>query len=153
MASTLDVTIKDFPRKVITSMRRICFFKSELLKVSESRKEILVSSILPKNELENSNFWPYLLEQKLFIRFLKELKEKTFLTYEIIWIIPPQTKKTDKDLARLIHTSVLPSNWNLDKIFALTGPLGQVHMAKKLFSIFLHAGRWLFSSKIVSKTV
>jgi hypothetical protein len=25
----------------------------------------------------------------------------------------------------------LPSNWNLDKIFALTGELGQVHMAKK----------------------
>ena len=40
----------------------------------------------------------------------------------------------------LIHTSVLPSNWNLDKIFALTGQLGQVHVAKKIFVIFLHAG-------------
>jgi len=26
---------------------------------------------------------------------------------------------------------VLPSSWNLDKIFALTGELGQVHKAKK----------------------
>ena len=31
------------------------------------------------------------------------------------------------------HTSVLPSNWNLDKIFDLTGQLGQLHMAKKKF--------------------
>ena len=58
----------------------------------------------------------------------------------------------------LIHTSVLPSNWNLGKIFALTGQLGQEHMVKKIFPIFLHAGRWLFlllnllfSSKLVSK--
>ena len=29
-------------------------------------------------------------------------------------------------LTRLIHTSVLPSNWNLRKFFALTGELGQV---------------------------
>ena len=58
----------------------------------------------------------------------------------------------------LIHTSVLPSNWNLGKFFVLTGELGQVHMAKKLFPIFLHAGKGLFlilnlwfSSKLVSK--
>ena len=47
-------------------------------------------------------------------------------------------------LTWLIHTSVLPSNWNLGKISALTGQLGQVHMVKKIFLIFLHAGRWLF---------
>ena len=47
-------------------------------------------------------------------------------------------------LTWLIQTSFLPSNWNLDKIFALTGELGQVHMAKKIFPIFLHEGRWLF---------
>ena len=47
-------------------------------------------------------------------------------------------------LTRLIHTSFLPSNWNLDKNFALTGELGQVHMAKKIFPIFLHAGSWSF---------
>ena len=34
---------------------------------------------------------------------------------------------------------VLPSNCNLGKIFALTGPLGQVHMVKELFLKFLHA--------------
>ena len=38
----------------------------------------------------------------------------------------------------------LPSNWNLDKFFALTGELSQVHMAKKKNPIFRHAGRWLF---------
>ena len=37
-----------------------------------SRKEI--SSILPKNELENSNFCPSLLGQTFFVRFLGELK-------------------------------------------------------------------------------
>ena len=33
-----------------------------------------MSSILPKNELENSNFCPSLLGQKFFVRFLEELK-------------------------------------------------------------------------------
>ena len=58
-----------------------------------------------------------------------------------------------------IHTLCLPSNRNLDIFFALTGELGQVHMAKKIFPIFHHVGRWLFfllnlwfSSKLVSKT-
>ena len=36
-------------------------------------------------------------------------------------------------LTLLIHISVLPSNWNLGKNFALSGPLGQVHMVKKNF--------------------
>ena len=44
----------------------------------------------------------------------------------------------------LIHTSVLPSNWNPDKIFAPTGLLGQVHMVKKIFLKFLHAGAIFF---------
>jgi hypothetical protein len=34
-----------------------------------------VSSILPKNELENVNFFPSLLGQKFFVRFLGELKK------------------------------------------------------------------------------
>ena len=38
----------------------------------------------------------------------------------------------------LIHISVLPSNWNLIKNFAVTGQLGQVHTIKKIFLIFLH---------------
>ena len=33
-----------------------------------------MSSILPKNELENVNFCPSLLGQKFFVRFLEELK-------------------------------------------------------------------------------
>ena len=34
----------------------------------------MVSSILPKNELENSNFCPSLMGQKFFVRFMEELK-------------------------------------------------------------------------------
>ena len=34
-----------------------------------------MSSILPKNELENVNFCPSLLGQKFFVRFLGELKK------------------------------------------------------------------------------
>ena len=47
-----------------------------LVKVSYSRKEILVSSNLPKNELVNLNFWPSLLGQKFFVQFLEELKKE-----------------------------------------------------------------------------
>ena len=39
-------------------------------------------------------------------------------------------------LTRLIHTSFLPSNWNLDKHFALTCELGHVQMAKKYICDF-----------------
>ena len=56
---------------------------TSLLKVSESRKEILVSSILPKNELENVCFCPSLRGQKFFVRFLGELKKPKSL-FEII---------------------------------------------------------------------
>ena len=44
----------------------------ESLKVSLSRKEILASSILPKNELENVNFCPSLQGQKFWVRFFSE---------------------------------------------------------------------------------
>ena len=36
----------------------------------------LVSLIVPKNELENSNFCPSLMGQNFFVRFLEELKKK-----------------------------------------------------------------------------
>ena len=39
-------------------------------------------------------------------------------------------------LTWLIHLSVLPSNWNLGKMFALTGSLDQVHMVKINISVF-----------------
>ena len=45
-----------------------------VIKVSSSQKQILVSSILPKNKLENVNFGPSLPGQKFFVRFLGELK-------------------------------------------------------------------------------
>ena len=43
-----------------------------------------MSSILPKNELETSNFCPSLLGQKFFVRFLEELK-KIKCHFEINW--------------------------------------------------------------------
>jgi hypothetical protein len=43
-------------------------------------KCFLVSSILPKNELENLNLCPSLLGQKFFVRFLEELKNKNVLS-------------------------------------------------------------------------
>ena len=47
---------------------------------SFSQKEILVSSVLPKNELENVNFCPSLLGQKFFISFCGELKNQKALS-------------------------------------------------------------------------
>jgi hypothetical protein len=52
------------------------------LKASYSQKEILVSSILPKNELENVDFCPSLLGQTFFDLFLGELK-KPKIPFEI----------------------------------------------------------------------
>ena len=43
-----------------------------------------MSSILPKNELENSNFCPSLLGQTFFVRFLGELKTPKS-PFEINW--------------------------------------------------------------------
>ena len=43
-----------------------------------------MSSILPKNELENFNFCPSLLGQKFLVHFLGELK-KTKCHFEINW--------------------------------------------------------------------
>ena len=58
--------------------------KSKQLKVSWSQKEILVSSILPKNKFENFNSCPSLLGQKIFFQFLEELK-RTKSPFEINW--------------------------------------------------------------------
>ena len=46
--------------------------KMKILKVILSQNEILVSSILLKNELENVDFCPTLLGQKFFVRLLGE---------------------------------------------------------------------------------
>ena len=43
-----------------------------------------MSSILPKNELENVNFCPSLLGQKFFVRFWRELK-KPKSPFQINW--------------------------------------------------------------------
>ena len=57
---------------------------ASVLKVSYSGKEILVSSILPKNKLENVNFCPCLLGQKFIVSLLGELK-KLKSSFEINW--------------------------------------------------------------------
>ena len=55
-----------------------------ILKVSWFQNVFLVSSVLQKNKLENSNFCPSLLGQKFFVRFLEELKNPKF-PLEINW--------------------------------------------------------------------
>ena len=47
-------------------------------------KGLIVSSILPKNELENSNFCPSLMGQKFFVRFLEEFRI-AIRPFEINW--------------------------------------------------------------------
>ena len=98
-------------------------------------------------------FFPLFEGKYMYFRIVS-LSWKRFLTHCFF----PNVKKVLTHLTLLIHTSVLPSNWNLCKIFAPIRQLGQVHMVKKIFPIFLHAWRWLFlllnlwfSSKLVSK--
>ena len=71
------------------------------------------------------------------------LKITLSLVFPTLLKINLLTKSRAKDsvncltcLTWLVHTSFLPSSWNLDKFFALTGELGQAHMAKKIFPIF-----------------
>ena len=68
----------------------------------------------------------YCLDQNINFSF-QEVKIKSCL----LQLSAPQIQLLLTRLTRLIHTSFLPSNWNLDKIFALTVGLGQAHMAKK----------------------
>ena len=92
----------------------------------------------------------YLLRFSTHEEILIFAKKKTRCTFVCIYNLTR--------LTWLIHTSVLPSIWNPDKIFAPTGLLGQVHIVKKIFLKFLHAGSWSFlllnlwfSSKLLSK--
>ena len=61
------------------------------------------------------------------------LNLKSWYCFEKDWGPVMSTWHSLTRLTWLIHTLFLPSNWNLDKIFALTGELGQVHMGKKYF--------------------
>ena len=60
----------------------ILIVKSLQIELHKGQLKFLVSSILPKNDLENENFCPSLLGQKFFVRFLEELK-KTKSSFEI----------------------------------------------------------------------
>ena len=60
-----------------------------VLKVSYSRKEILVSSILSKNELENVNFYPSLLSRgRIFLFVFWENWKNQKSPFEINWPLP-----------------------------------------------------------------
>ena len=60
-----------------------------------------MSAILPKNERENLNFCPSLLEQKFFVRFLEELKTPK-CPFEIIWPLSTQRKLGSFDKMTLV---------------------------------------------------
>ena len=55
--------------------------RARVLKVGQSRKEILASSIIPENKLENFNCYPSLLGQKFFVRFFGRIEK----TKESFW--------------------------------------------------------------------
>ena len=63
-----------------------------------------MSSILPKNKLENVNFCPSLLGQKFFVRFLGELK-KPRSPFEINWPLGRQVWKSFLEYIEVGHLS------------------------------------------------
>ena len=73
----VNVIVKNmYQQKKFSHLQLVVDVLDMELKVSWSRKEILVSSILPQNELENVDFCSSLLGQKFFVRFLGKLKKK-----------------------------------------------------------------------------
>ena len=104
----------------------------------------MVSPILPKNELENSNFCPSLLGQKFFVCFLGELK-KTKCPFEIKWPLvfiarwewklsnlkirlqdsagPVKTCYGKNDWWKLHHISCVPNEKCLSSKYILPSPL------------------------------
>ena len=68
-----------------------------------------MSSILPKNELENSNFCPSLLGQKYFVRFLEEFK-KPKSTFEINRPFGTIQKLCQHDLGLFLDPPIKPPN-------------------------------------------
>ena len=59
-----------YDKDIVCTIYQSFYTKGQLIS-----NEILVSSILPKNELENVNFCPGLLGQKFLFCFLGELKK------------------------------------------------------------------------------
>ena len=71
-----DDSVEDgYPRDISRDWDGLPGKNTNIFLIINNCQEILVSSILPKNEPENVNFCPSLLEQKLFVHFLGELKK------------------------------------------------------------------------------
>ena len=71
-----DDSVEDgYPRDISRDWDGLPGKNTNIFLIINNCQEILVSSILPKNEPENVNFCPSLLEQKFLVRFLGELKE------------------------------------------------------------------------------
>ena len=118
----------------------------EFLKVSWSRKEILVSSILPKNELENVNFCPSLLRQKFFVHFLGELK-KTKNPLEInrswAWIVKRFNHQIYLYIISKLCSIVEHPEAKIEKLSLLFRPQNQL-LVRKYLANFIHCVLWQY---------
>ena len=130
----------------------ISFFLFRLVEMFEicSRTSVMATTYCHCSKCSRAKYWYVHIILSCQLTF-DDFFKKDFRNKVNLWIILTS-------LTWLIHTSVLPSIWNPDKMFAPTGQLGQVNMVKKIFPIFLHAGSWSFllmnlwfSSKLVSK--
>ena len=75
-----DDSVEDgYPRDISRDWDGLPGKNTNIFLIINNCQEILVSSILPKNEPENVNFCPSLLEQKFLVRFLGELKKQNVL--------------------------------------------------------------------------
>ena len=81
---TLSLSHSFKGRAINACFQKTFLFKCFVVKVSKSQKQIMVSSILPKNE-QNSLSW---VKKKLrilsFVRFLGELRTP-YIAFEIYW--------------------------------------------------------------------
>ena len=88
----------------------------------------MVSPILPKNELENSNFCPSLLRQKMFVRFLGGLK-KPKCPFEINWPLLRQSVV----LYRALLLTTLESIYNM--VFTICTNWLIIWISRKLLAL------------------
>ena len=79
-------------------------FMKTFIKVSSFQKDILVSSILPKNERENFNFCPSLLGQKFIVRskYQKDISKLTATFSRPTFLCMTQAKGSKPYPAKLL---------------------------------------------------
>ena len=105
------------------------FSPEKRLQVSSSRKEILISSNLPKTELKNVNFCPSLTAQKFFVRFLGALREKALSKLTDLLLQGFQNKANNKGSKLELEFDQIPSYYRRSEAigtfmvlkFSLTG--------------------------------